>query len=325
MANFRFLRYILSVGAAALLAGCGGSQPVAGPGVTLQSSQRVVRRTSEALLYASNSSRIVKIYSYPSGTSIGKLTGFSDSFIPRGLCTDKAGDVFVTGIGGTYDSNPAGEIYEFAHGDTTPIAELSDDYPPVGCAVDPSTGNLAVSSSVSKTIFHGSIAVFANASGMPTYYINSIDAGFTWCAYDDNGNLFVSQGSDVTGHANWIAELAKGTQSFRKVKLSNGGHAGSLQLYRGKLAVASPLSCGNGNAVYLVKVANGVAKVVATTSIKGGAGQPSHGQFWIDGAYIAGYVRHSLLIWNYPAGGTPEKVVDAGNFRLSWYGVAVSH
>jgi hypothetical protein len=217
MANFRFLRYILSVGAAALLAGCGGSQPVAGPGVTLQSSQRVVRRTSEALLYASNSSRIVKIYSYPSGTSIGKLTGFSDSFIPRGLCTDKAGDVFVTGIGGTYDSNPAGEIYEFAHGDTTPIAELSDDYPPVGCAVDPSTGNLAVSSSVSKTIFHGSIAVFANASGMPTYYINSIDAGFTWCAYDDNGNLFVSQGSDVTGHANWIAELAKGSQSFRKV------------------------------------------------------------------------------------------------------------
>jgi hypothetical protein len=246
MNSLRLSRCALSVCVAALLAGCGGSQPVASPGVALQSSQQIVRRTSEALLYTSNSTRIVKVYSYPSGTLIGKLTGFSNPFIPRWLCSDKGGDVFVTDIGGTYDSNPAGQIYEFAHGGTKPIAELSDDYPPGGCAVDPSTENLADSSGVSKTLFHGSVAVFANASGVPTYYMNSIDAGFTWCAYDDNGNLFVSQGSDVTGHANWIAELVRGSQSFNKVQLSNNAHAGSLQLYRGKLAVASPLPFGKG-------------------------------------------------------------------------------
>jgi hypothetical protein len=39
------------------------------------------------------------------------------------------------------------QILEFAHGGTTPINTLSDyDYQPVSCAVDPKSGNLAVTS-----------------------------------------------------------------------------------------------------------------------------------------------------------------------------------
>ncbi|HEX3370694.1 MAG TPA: hypothetical protein VHS56_14035, partial [Candidatus Cybelea sp.] len=84
---------------------------------------------SDDLLYVASGEQI-SVYTYPGGRLVGNIGGAVGA-----LCSDAAGDVFVVGY----------EILEYAHGVTQPIATLDDYYNnPHGCAVDPTTGNLAV-------------------------------------------------------------------------------------------------------------------------------------------------------------------------------------
>src|ERR1700734_631611 len=87
------------------------------------------------LLYVSSSKDgSVYVYSYPQGALQGWLLKRHAS----GLCSDRDGDVFV----------PEGnEVLEYPHGGTQPLAILHNALGGVlqFCAVDPSTGNLAVS------------------------------------------------------------------------------------------------------------------------------------------------------------------------------------
>ena len=88
------------------------------------------------------------------------LTGFDNR---QGECVDGAGNVFVT-------NSFKGQILEYAHGGTTPIATLSDpNQYPIDCAVDPTTGNLAVTNYFAKT-GPGSVAIYQGAQGAPLFY-----------------------------------------------------------------------------------------------------------------------------------------------------------
>jgi hypothetical protein len=142
-------RFALGIGvAAALLSACGASQPPIGaPGAMPQSlgtSTHLMRRpswmapdaTRKNLLYISDvGTNDVYVYESLSLKLAGTLTGFSE---PQGECSDAAGNVWIT-------NTNMSQIIEYAHGGTTPIATLSDPYEfPVGCAVDPRSGNLAV-------------------------------------------------------------------------------------------------------------------------------------------------------------------------------------
>ena len=89
------------------------------------------------LLYVSNDDELL-VFSYPKGKLVGEITVPSGDF--AGLCSDSAGDVFVTSVG----SHSASYILEYAHGGTEPITTLSDPAWANGCAVDPTTGNVAV-------------------------------------------------------------------------------------------------------------------------------------------------------------------------------------
>src|SRR5579871_849713 len=80
----------------ALLAGCGGALSPAPSG---QTSPRFLHSTGapnakgQALLYISDlGANAVDVYTYPQGDSVNSLTGFGSV---AGLCSDKAGDVFV--------------------------------------------------------------------------------------------------------------------------------------------------------------------------------------------------------------------------------------
>ena len=153
MNSVRFNRYALIIFAVALLAGCGGSQPPIGaPGAMPQTSALATHADrgkswmlpeakSEDLLYVTNYSH-VSVYTYPKGKLVGILNGFGSSV---GECVDGKGDVFVTNtlhLGRI----PADRIVEYAHGGMKPIAELKTEHVgPVGCAFDPTTGDLAVS------------------------------------------------------------------------------------------------------------------------------------------------------------------------------------
>ena len=124
MKSLGLSRYALAIGAAsALLAGCsalplGSAQGKLALDDTVPSGTRgaisqtfalktrtergtswmLPEATMQSLLYVSDASYYdyddyVYVYSYPEGSLVGTLTGFTR---PRGLCANKAGRVFVT-------------------------------------------------------------------------------------------------------------------------------------------------------------------------------------------------------------------------------------
>lgn len=138
---------------------------------------------STALLYLSDgNSNDVYIYSWPNLTLVGTLTGFN---LPQGMCVDKAGNVWIT-------STLASQIFEYAHGGTTPINTLDDpgEYP-LGCWVNPRNGDLAVSNISTTNSGPGSIAIYKGATGSPAIYSDPHFKRVFFLAYDSYGNLFV--------------------------------------------------------------------------------------------------------------------------------------
>jgi len=185
-------RYTLSFGAAAaLLAACGGSQPPIGaPGAMPQSraiadhaarsgSWMLPEAMSGNLLYALMDQGIL-VLTYPQGKKLFKITSSFGQYI----CADQSnGNVFLPS---------SSRIYEYAHGGSTPIAALdapSSSYTFGGCSVDGSTGNLAVANMYTHP--NTSVVVYPDASGSPATYTDPNAYYFTYCGYDDEGNLFV--------------------------------------------------------------------------------------------------------------------------------------
>jgi WD40 repeat protein len=207
-------RFALSIcAAAAILAGCGGSQsPIGALGAVRETlpigaqvesdgSWMLPEAKSESLLYISSDYGVF-VYSYPSAHQVGLLNGPSG----QGLCSDRDGNVFVTYLFGR-------AIYEYAHGDTQPIQVIyvydsGGEFNPFSCSVDPNTNTLAVASADSNDVFF-----FKDETGTPTIYRNPYDYGY-YDTYDGSGNFF------ARGTKNHIAELAKGSSTFTNIRLS---------------------------------------------------------------------------------------------------------
>ena len=73
------------------------------------------RRQSKDLLYVSNSTTVT-VYSYPQGKLEGRIRF---GYLPGGECADQKGDVFITNL-------VTGQVLEYAHGGTKPIAILAE-------------------------------------------------------------------------------------------------------------------------------------------------------------------------------------------------------
>jgi hypothetical protein len=146
MKRLDFGRYVLNCCvAAAILAGCGGSQPPIGASGAMPQGSAIAAHAdrskswmlSEAktddLLYVTDAGKSnVLVFSYPQGKLVGTLAGsFSN---PAGECVDAKGNVWIT------NPNYAGSgfIVEYAHGDSTSITTLQEPgASPVGCSIDP--------------------------------------------------------------------------------------------------------------------------------------------------------------------------------------------
>src|ERR1700722_2239249 len=167
MKRLQFNRYALpACVAAAVVAGCAnqqtvGTPPVGTPSVASLNAASAARgehgswmkpsAKGKSLVYVSSVlSNDVYVYSYSTQQLVGTLTGFTT---PYGLCSDKKGNVWIVNDG-------ASQLVEYAHGGTSPLATLSDsgEYPE-GCAVDPQTGNLAVTNFYSQS-GGGSVAIY---------------------------------------------------------------------------------------------------------------------------------------------------------------------
>jgi hypothetical protein len=200
MRNLSLRQHVIGIGFATLLAGCGGSHlPVGMAGVqpnsvsdsiAMTGPRSVVRskqpdhgrswmlpeaKRAKKLLYVSDwGTEDVFVYDYKTGALVGTLTNLES---PYGQCVDKKGDVWIVSRSGGY-------VVKYAHGGSEPLKKVTTDQQPIGCSVDPTTGNLAVASS-------SSIDVFAHDRSAPHVYQSEFCYPFWAPGYDKAGNLYV--------------------------------------------------------------------------------------------------------------------------------------
>lgn len=255
---------------------------------------------SEDLLYISDVYG-VHVFSYPGGSHVGDIYGFAS---PAGLCSDKAGDIFVT-------DTPAHNVYEYGHGSTKRLKTLYDnsvDLGPIDCAVDPTTGNVAVASDGD-----GFVVVFPKGKNRPRVYYD-IYAVMFYCAYDDRGNLYVDK--VFNHHHNYIGELPKGATKFKNYVLDRRiAHSGGIQFDGKYVAIEDQGS----HIVYRLNLSGPKAIVVGSTHLNG---TTYVDQYWIQGKALIGPDSNSTVyLWKYPRGRSP--VSSIGGFTLN-YGSTVS-
>jgi hypothetical protein len=336
MRNLGFSRYAPSICvAAAFLAACGGSQPPIGsPGAMPQSpavaphaqrggSWMLPEAPDSDLIYVSGGAAgegWVYVFSYPQGQYIGSSSLSNAAY---GECVDSKGDVFVTAESSSFR---AGTIYEYQHGATDPITTLSDPGIPVGCSIDPTTGNLAVANyeDYSNPYYQnfGDIAIYSDAQGTPQMYYSSKFGGFTSCGYDERGNLFLTAApvsSKLQSQLD-LVQLARGGDSIQAISLDKRIYYNSVVnlpsiQWDGRHMTVSSVHCCPHNRegadlIYRLKISGTTATVIGTTVLTGGRRRRLHtaiGQSWIFGNRVIasrkGGRDYHISYWPYPEGG----------------------
>jgi hypothetical protein len=265
------------------------------------------------LLYVSDGSAgLVDVYDYrtKAGKLFGQITGFS---APYGQCIDGKDNVYITDLGSAM-------VYEFAHGGTTPIATATDSYGfPIGCSVDPTTGNIAVSDFNGPSYGPGGIDIFSGGlNGTQTNYADP-NLTLAWPgAYDPKGNLFV-EGTN-TSFGSTFDELPAGRSKFTLLNGLSIGFPAGVQ-WDGSYIAATDQGYQGGftSAIIRVTVSGSSVTPVRTTRLtdncSGSSDYMDVSQPFIGGttrkenAVIAGNLDCSsrLNVWNYSEGGNPKR------------------
>jgi len=256
---------------------------------------------SEDLLYVTNYS-YASVYSYPQGKLVGILNGFRSSV---GECVDNKGDVVIT------NSARSGRIPEYAHGGTKPIAELQTEHVgPVGCAFDPTTGDLAVSGFGNPP----TVDIFKDAQGKPILYKDKDVVETQFCGYDANGNLFVGGIRNFSGTPG-LDELPKGSSKFVEMALNANIDGGAGIQWDGKdLAIGAYVPNGSTYTpvIYRFSISGSQGTLVGTTTLGSPAYITAFQFFILNGTLIvpnwyivSSFEKKNVLFYNYPQGGSP--------------------
>ncbi|HVR46069.1 MAG TPA: hypothetical protein VMT95_05480 [Candidatus Binatia bacterium] len=315
------MRILLSAAAMILLAGCGGlpqaqvgTQP---PGIAPGGPVGAIGSTD--LLYAAGQ-HFGYVFTYPAGKLVGSfpLRIHRQQGYSNGLCSDSGGDVFLTVFSASFV-----KIFEYAHGGTKPIAELRDPQPtPIGCASDPTSGNLAVTNSF-PTEGLESVAIYKGTQGKAKLYYSIPEMHvLAFCAYHNAGDLFVD-GKNRTNGRFALAELPKGSGTFQSITVKglDTRKPGNLQWIGNYLTVAVPTA----HRIYTLQVSGTTGTIVGTTVLHRWDTRTTV-QSWIDGNTVIaprGLTNETIAFWNYPQGGKPVKTLRG--FAAGYiHGVTVS-
>jgi hypothetical protein len=285
---------MLSLAFVASLPACVGSHAFPGASQSGAQSGNISDASGGDLIYAtgySASGSRTFMLTYPQGELVGSI-----DMGAAGLCSDAEGNVYLL------SRNAA---IEYPHGGTTSIKTLripgAEMY---SCAVDPSSGDLAVTFSCPPCGYQD-LAIFPHGSGTPTRY----NAPYAYrCAYDGAGNLFLAGGSGTA-----ISELPAGSSSFTIITLSQDiGDAGQVQ-WDGKYITLQDIQAPGG--IYRIQVSGSAGTVVSETKFKKYMKWENYS--WISlshGTVLLPFSQHGtqtnqLGIWKYPKGGHPTKII----------------
>ncbi len=248
-----------------------------------------------ALLYVTDEGNYnVYVYTYPAGSAVGTLTSAYGS--PTGECVDKHGNVYITEYNGD-------EVLAYHHGASSPFKILSDPGYPIGCAVDPSTGNLAVANEMDPSGGYGDVAIWAKAKGNPTMYTDSQLELPYWCAYDRSGNLFVDGEYIQSGFQSSFAELPKGSSTLANITLpfALGTPPGGV-VWDGKYVTVNV-----GDLIYRLTITGSTASVVGSTTLSGGWNPPT---YTIVGKKLIATSGGNIGFFHYPKSGGPIATIS---------------
>ena len=301
---------LVALSTVAMLPGCGGPSQAIGTGLTPQGSTpaghaaqgkswMMPEARGRSLLYAADDyGGVVYVYDYPLTKFVGELRDLD----PYGLCSDKRGNIFVTGRTASIS-----EVLEYAHGGAAPIATLQDaNESPAGCAIDPSGGDLAVANVLGNGNSDGDVVVYRGAQGSGTAYSDPDMNQPLWCAYDDAGNLYV-EGVNTTDHEVAFAVLQKGSRSIQDFEISGVPDYGGIA-WDGKYLVVAGYGLPSEQAtdIYQVQVSGLTGTIVNTIQLDG---------YRIEGGMTI-HARDVLMPlgstvigrWPYPQGGEEVRV-----------------
>jgi DNA-binding beta-propeller fold protein YncE len=284
------------------------------PNPDMKKSWMSPQATNDDLLYISNTDdQTVSAYSFTKRKLLGTLTGFEQ---PYSLCVDAEQNVYVT-------NDYRLEMIEFAHGGAKPIKYLGDpDGYPIGCAVDPTTGDLAVTNLTGFAIRHnvhvaGEVLIYKHAKGVPIRYFDPNISYYYFAAYDDQGNLFVD-GDTCCGVG--VAELVRGARKFTDLMLDQSiQFPGAVQWDGKRLAVGDQ----DASVIYRFAISGSTGHLTSTVPL-GGAIDVF--QFWLprlnggtrDDRVVGAdhgskYYIGDIGFWKYPQGGSPVGTI--GNIQ----------
>ncbi len=282
-----------------MLAGCGAPGVVPGQSSGAASAAGAPDASwiapgaaSAKLLYVSDlGTRKVNIYSYPQGKLMGALAGFKR---PQAMCVDKAGDVFIPDL-------QTFKIYEYPHGGKKPKATLHDPgEDPGDCAVDPKSGDLAVANVSTPYSGPGDIVIYAR--GKRTALSDPQIRYYTFCGYDDKGNLYLD---GMSSGSFKFAELPKGKRKFVDITLDEQFRYGGAVQWDGRHVAVGDYE---SNAIYRFEIDGATGTKVGETRLNGSNFAIG---FWIDGSTVIGPNDDSasVMFWNYPGGGASTKSI----------------
>ncbi len=239
-------------------------------------------------------------FDYPKGdASIGTISGVSDS---QGECTG-----VTSGIGkGSFWVVASGSdsVEQFKVGGSSPVATLSVTAgEPAGCAIDPKSGNLAVT-----VLADGAVIVFAGAKGSGTSFSTGLIEAF-FAGYDAKGDLFVD--GKNSGSAFQLTELPAGAKAFENITTSNSvSFPGGVQ-YDGKFVTVNDQE----NHVIDQYTVSGTTATLAGSVALSGSGDCV--QTWIGKGVVfcADATNEDGEVYKYPAGGSAIATLT-GSFDL---------
>jgi hypothetical protein len=282
-------------------------------------------KRAKSLLYTSNAfNNEVDVYgvSGKNNNLLGQLTGFNE---PYGECADKSSNVYVTNY-------LAQSVVEYAHGGTSPINTLSDSYGnPVGCAVSPKTGDLAVINLLGGASGYGSLVIYAGTTGNGTMYSVGA-AALAWPpVYDKSGDLFFETENDTT-HQTYLLEFPNNSSAVETISLPasvtiyspsgttwDGKHVGvSDEEYEG----------GNTEGIYRVSISGSAATVVGQADYTDDCFDNStlvvqpivYKGMMIGGNFACYYDSlYEVDFWSYKKGGNPVRYINgSATLNTSW-------